>query len=45
MKSLDKENLVADVININWQEVLSADKMDVNYSFDNVYKKISEIID
>ena len=45
MKSLDNENLVADVTNINWHELLSVEKMDVNYSFDNVYNKISEIIE
>ena len=45
MKSLVKENLVADVLSINWCEVISMDKMDVNYSFENFYTKISEIID
>ena len=45
LKSYNKEELAANVININWPEVLSLEKMDVNHSFENYDKKINEIID
>ena len=45
LKSYNKEELVADVLSINWPEVLSLEKMDVNQSFENYDKKINEIMD
>ena len=45
MKNIDKENLVADILNIDWHEVLSAELMDTNHSFDRFDKKVSEIVD
>ena len=45
MKNLDKENFVADFININWRQVLSVGLMDTQHSFENFDKKVSEIID
>ena len=45
IKSIVKENLIADLINIDWNEVLSTTKMDTNYSFEVFDEKINEIID
>ena len=45
LKNFSKEELAADVININWPEVLSPEKMDTNHSFDKFDKQITEIID
>ena len=45
MKSLVKEELIADMINIDWNEVLSTTKMDANYSFQAFDVRINEIID
>ena len=45
LKNFDKEALLADVMDVNWPEVLSLDKADPNHSFKNVDKKINEIID
>ena len=45
MKSLVKENLIADMLNTDWNEVLSTTKMDTNYSFEAFDEKINEIID
>ena len=44
LKNLDKEALIADVMDVNWPEILSLDKCDPNHSFENVDKKINEII-
>ena len=44
LKNLNKEDIVSDVININWPEVLSPGKMDPNYSFEMFDKQITEII-
>ncbi len=44
LKNFNKEELVADVININWPEVLYPGKMDPNYSFDMFDKQITDII-
>ena len=45
LKNFDKENLVADILNINWPEVLSIDLGDVNHSFDMFDQKINEVLD
>ena len=45
LKNLDKEALLADVMDVNWPEVLSLDKCDPNHSFENLDNKINEIID
>ena len=45
LKNFNKEALLADVMNVNWPEVLSLDKGDPNVSFENVDKIIKEIID
>ena len=36
---------MADVININWPEVLSVEKMDPNYSFEKFDENLMDIID
>ena len=45
MKSLVKEDLIADILNIDWNEILSTTKMDTNYSFEAFDEKINEVID
>ena len=45
LKNFDKEGLVADVLNIQWPEVLSIDLGDVNHSFDMFDQKINEVLD
>ena len=37
--------LVADIININWEEVLESEKADPNHSFQRFDKKVNEILD
>ena len=44
LKNFDKESLVADVLHINWPEVLSIDLGDVNHSFDMFDQKINEVL-
>ena len=44
-KNIDRDNLIADVININWDTVLEMNKCDPDYSFNNFDKKINEILD
>ena len=44
-KNFDKESLVADFINIDWDSVLSIDQANPIISFDNYIKKTNEIID
>ena len=41
----EKEDVIADFVNINWQDVLSVQKMDTNFSMEKFYNKINEIID
>ena len=41
----EKEDIIADFINVNWNELLSVHKMDTNYSMEQFYQKIKEIID
>ena len=45
MKNYCKENLVADVINIDWPAVLSVELGDVNHSFNMFDQKINEVLD
>ena len=45
MKQLNKADLVADVININWQETLSCEFGDPQYSFEKFDKKMTETLD
>ena len=40
-----KEEVIADFIDVNWQEVLSVHKMDTNFSMENFDNKVNEIID
>ena len=40
-KTYDKEDIVADFLSINWQEILSVEKMDTNYSFKMFNEKIN----
>ena len=44
-KTYDKEDIVADFLNINWQEVLQVEKMDTNYSLEMFENKMKEIFD
>ena len=39
------EELVADIINVDWGEVLQADKADPNHSFQRFNEKVNEILD
>ena len=41
----EKEDIIADFINVNWQELISVHLMDTNYSMEKFYQKIKEIID
>ena len=45
LKNYNKTSLVADVINVNWQETLDIEKGDINHSFDSFDKKVNEILD
>ena len=42
--NLDKESLVAEVINNNWKSVLDIEKGNPNLTFENYNKKMQEII-
>ena len=44
-RNYSHEELVADIININWAEVLEADKADPDHSFQRFNDKINEILD
>ncbi len=44
-KHIDRVSFIADVININWDTVLEVNKCDPNYSFNNLDKKINDILD
>ncbi len=44
-KDYNKEELVAESVNIVWNEVISPSKMDSNYSFDRFYEKIISVVD
>ena len=44
-KNYSHEELVADIINIDWTEVLEADKADPNHSSQRFNDKINEILD
>ena len=44
-KDYSREELVADIIGIAWDGVISPDKMDSNYSFDRFYEKIISVVD
>ena len=44
-KNYSHEELVADIINIDWIEVLEGDKADPNHSFKRFNEKVNEILD
>ena len=44
LKNFNKEELVADTININWLQILSPGKMESNYSFDMFDKQVNELV-
>ena len=44
-KRFDKENFIAELINTDWNTVLSIAKGDRNYSFDMFNNKINEVMD
>ena len=43
-KITDKEQLVADILNVDWRELISPTKMDANYSLDKFLEKSLEIV-
>ena len=45
LKNLDKEILVAEVINIKWNEVISTDKADTQHSVELFDQKMNNILD
>lgn len=45
LKNFDKETFVAEIINTNWNTVLSIDKGDPNYSFEMFDSKINQLLD
>ena len=45
LKKYDKTDLIADVININWHELLSVELADTNSSYDIFNNKITEVLD
>ena len=45
LKNLDKEGLVAEVVSVNWPEVLDLEHADVNHSFNMLDNKVNEILD
>ncbi|MEO2220739.1 MAG: reverse transcriptase family protein, partial [Nitrosopumilus sp.] len=45
MKNFDKETFVAELININWNTILSITKGDPNHSFDMFNNKINQLLD
>ena len=44
-KNYSHEELVADIINIDWREVLESDKADPNHSFQRFNEIVNEILD
>ena len=44
-KNYNKEELVADFLNINWNEIISPIKMDSNYSFNNFIESVNSVLD
>ena len=42
---MDKENFIADIININWDQILELDKGDPNHSFISFENKINQTLD
>ena len=44
-KNFDKEEIVSEFVNLNWQDILSIEKMDPTHSLQNFDAKINEIID
>ena len=44
-KNYSHEELVADIINIDWGEVLESEKADPNHSFQRFNEKVNEILD
>ena len=44
-KNFNKETFIGDILGINWQDLLQVGKADPNISFENMDKKINEIID
>ena len=45
VKNFDKETFVAEIINTNWNTVLSIEKGDPNYSFEMFNSKINQLLD
>ena len=45
LRNYDKVSLVADILNINWNETLSVELGDVNHYFDMFDQKINEVLD
>ena len=43
-KKYEKEDIVADFININWNDIISPEKMDSNYSFQMFNNKVDELV-
>ena len=39
------EETVADIINVNWDEILESDNADPNHSFQRFNDKVNEILD
>ena len=45
LKNYDKASLIADVININWHDILEMEKGDVNLSYNAFDNKVNEILE
>jgi len=45
IKNIDKENFIADIININWDKILELDRGDPNHSFISFENKINQTLD
>ena len=43
-KKYEKEDIVADFINTNWNDIISPEKMDSNYSFQMFNNKVEELV-
>ena len=44
-KNYSREDLVADILNIDWNNTLSPNKMDSNYSFDKFIEIVNSVLD
>ena len=44
-KDFDRENLVADFLNLEWDSILELNKADPNHSIDNLFTETNKIID